>query len=96
MSKKHPRHFRRTVLSLLIGGMGVHQTAMAGDFLSLAQYPAGSAVKEPAPNVIISIDNSGSMSLTSMGVTQQKLMMVINPTLSGVPTQNQQTRIHLG
>jgi len=40
---------------------------MAGDFLSLAQYPAGSAVKEPAPNVIISIDNSGSMSFDLNG-----------------------------
>jgi len=38
---------------------------MAGDFLSLAQQPAGSAVKEPVPNVIITVDDSGSMDESS-------------------------------
>jgi len=65
MPKKHPRHIRRTALSLLIGSMGIHHGAMAGDFLSLAQQPAGSAVKEPVPNVIITVDDSGSMDESS-------------------------------
>jgi len=34
MPKKHPRHIRRTALSLLIGGMGMHHGTMAGIFKS--------------------------------------------------------------
>jgi len=60
MSKKCAS-LSRTALGLLIGGLGIHHGAMAGNFLSLAQIPAGSAVKEPVPNVIITVDDSGSM-----------------------------------
>jgi len=83
MPKKHPRHIRRTALSLLIGGMGMHHGTMAGDFLNLAQYPAGSAVKEPAPNVIVSVDDSGSMGAT--GITALKNALKTTFTESNIP-----------
>ena len=50
----------RTLLSLLIGAIGVPQMAPAAQ-LPLAQYPAGSATRQPAPNVILTLDDSGSM-----------------------------------
>lgn len=50
----------RSLLSIFIGTIGMPHVVMAGQ-LVLAQYPAGSASREPAPNVIVSVDNSGSM-----------------------------------
>lgn len=58
MKKNTKLTMNRTILSVLIGGMGVNPMVMALDF---AQYPAGTTGKEPAPNVIISVDDSGSM-----------------------------------
>jgi len=52
-------------------------------FLSLAQYPAGSAVKEPAPNVIVSVDDSGSMGAT--GITALKNALKTTFTESNIP-----------
>lgn len=52
--------FKRTLLSLIMGGIGATPQLMAAP-LNLAQYPAGSASVEPAPNVIVSVDDSGSM-----------------------------------
>jgi type IV pilus assembly protein PilY1 len=50
----------RTLVSILIGAIGMPQVGIAGQ-LVLAQYPAGTASREPAPNVIVSVDDSGSM-----------------------------------
>ena len=50
----------RTVLSLLVAAIGAPQLASALP-LTLVQYPAGSASRAPAPNVILTLDDSGSM-----------------------------------
>ena len=50
----------RTMLSLLIGGIGAPLMAWAAP-LPLVQYPAGTANRAPAPNVILTLDDSGSM-----------------------------------
>ena len=61
MNKKNLPNLNPTIISLLISGLGMPSVAMAGNYLDLVQYPAGSSGKEPAPNVIISVDDSGSM-----------------------------------
>ena len=52
------------ISKILVAGLIAHigtETAMAAPF-PLAQQPAGTAGREPAPNVIITVDDSGSMS----------------------------------
>lgn len=56
----------RTLLSLLIGAIGGPQMATAAQ-LSLVQYPAGSAARQPVPNVILTLDDSGSMATDKEG-----------------------------
>lgn len=56
-SKFYPQ---RTTLAILISAIGTPMTALAAP-ITLAQYPAGTAYKTPLPNVIISVDTSGSM-----------------------------------
>lgn len=63
---------KRTLLSLLVGGMGAPHALMAAP-LSLAQYPAGTASVEPAPNVIVSVDDSGSMGSTGIASLKSAL-----------------------
>lgn len=58
----------RTLLSLLIGAIGVPQMAPAAQ-LSLVQYPAGSVARQPAPNVVLTLDDSGSMQYNKAGGT---------------------------
>lgn len=53
--KPHP-----TLLSILIAAMWTPVTAWTAQ-LNFAQYPAGTAYKAPIPNVILSVDTSGSM-----------------------------------
>jgi len=57
MTSKHS-HFKKTLLASLIGAALAPHTAWAVD---LAQSPAGSVDPFVAPNVIISVDDSGSM-----------------------------------
>lgn len=49
-----------TLLSILIAALGSPASGWTAQ-LSLAQYPAGTAYKAPIPNVILSVDTSGSM-----------------------------------
>ena len=56
-----PPYLKKTLLSLVIGSLGLPMTTTAADFLTFAQYPAGASSREPAPNVIISADDSISM-----------------------------------
>ncbi len=46
--------------ALLLASGAVLPTCVAAP-LNLVQYPAGTASREPAPNVIVSVDDSGSM-----------------------------------
>lgn len=52
-----PKH---TKLALLIASLGCTPASWA-DPITLVMYPAGTAYKAPIPNVILSIDTSGSM-----------------------------------
>ena len=65
--KKNPV-LTRTLLSLAISALGMPMAAHAA--LNFSTAPAGSATKEPAPNVIVSVDNSGSMGTS--GITALK------------------------
>lgn len=57
-----PKH---TLIASLVAAL-VSQYALAAE-LPLAQYPAGSAYKMPIPNVILSVDDSGSMNWADDG-----------------------------
>ena len=61
--KKNPV-LTRTLLSLAISALCMPMAAHSA--LTFADAPAGSASKEPAPNVIVSVDNSGSMGDTGI------------------------------
>ena len=67
--RPHPQA-RRTLLSVLIASMGLPPVAFA-EQLPLAQYPAGSSSRQPAPNVILTLDDSGSMGYYTNGGTTQ-------------------------
>ncbi|WP_225781498.1 pilus assembly protein [Xenophilus sp. Marseille-Q4582] len=74
---------RRTTLSLLIGGLALPQAPQAQPtttpgtaaptLFELAQYPAGTAARLPAPNVIVSVDDSGSMGPNGMATLRAAL-----------------------
>lgn len=53
-------HPRRTALAILISAIGAPAATWAAP-ADLVQYPAGTAYKAPIPNVILSVDTSGSM-----------------------------------
>lgn len=60
-------HPRRTALAVLISAIGAPVATWAAP-ADLVQYPAGTAYKAPIPNVILSIDTSGSMGTNDNGV----------------------------
>lgn len=64
--------FKPTFLSLLVGAMGSPQILQAAP-LDLVQYPAGTASVEPAPNVIVSVDDSGSMGTSGIAALKDAL-----------------------
>jgi type IV pilus assembly protein PilY1 len=61
----------RTLLSALIAAVAPMPMAGAAP-LSLAQFPAGSASRQPAPNVILTLDDSGSMAYYGEGTTMRE------------------------
>jgi type IV pilus assembly protein PilY1 len=67
----HARTFRvkPVVVALLCIALESHDFAMAAA-LSLAQVPAGNGGREPAPNLILSVDDSGSMGSTGISALQ--------------------------
>ncbi|RYF64570.1 MAG: VWA domain-containing protein, partial [Comamonadaceae bacterium] len=52
--------FQRSTLSALIG-IGIVPHAAHAEPLALVQYPAGTMARRPAPNVVLTLDDSGSM-----------------------------------
>lgn len=59
-SKNHPqKHFKKTLIAMAVGAALAPQITLALDF---AQSPPGTVEPYVAPNVIISVDDSGSMS----------------------------------
>ncbi|WP_159914348.1 pilus assembly protein [Pantoea sp. 18069] len=55
---------------LAAAGAALHAPPALAAQWSLVQYPAGTASREPAPNVIVSVDDSGSMG--AAGITTLK------------------------
>ena len=74
--KRIPRPHFTSVYSavLMLSSMG----AMAGP-LPLAQAPAGNGGKEPAPNIIVSVDDSGSMGNSGMAALRDALNSAFSP-----------------
>ncbi len=58
---------QRTALAILVAAIWASPIAQAAQ-ISLAQYPAGTAYKAPIPNVILSVDTSGSMGTKDDGL----------------------------
>ncbi|GHC70010.1 hypothetical protein GCM10007320_04010 [Pseudorhodoferax aquiterrae] len=86
--RAHPRA-RRTLLSVLIAAIGMPSAPFAAQ-LSLAQFPAGSASRAPAPNVILTLDDSGSMGssgTTGSGMRELKtaLHAIFSATAQVIP-----------
>ena len=67
-----------TLLTLAISALSMPMAAHAA--LSLSQAPAGSASKEPAPNVIVSVDNSASMGTSGMTALKNALKATFDPS----------------
>ncbi|MBS7776625.1 PilC/PilY family type IV pilus protein [Acidovorax sp. CCYZU-2555] len=61
-----PSHLPRVTLALLIAAIGAPASAAQMNFV---QYPAGTAYKAPIPNVILSVDTSGSMAFCDVSGT---------------------------
>lgn len=70
------RRPQRTALAILIAAIGTPGFTWAAP-LTLAQYPAGTAYKAPIPNVILTVDTSGSMGTTDSGQSKNRLAYVI-------------------
>lgn len=68
--------------SLMISGLFSLNYALSAT-LNLAQRPAGSASVEPAPNVIVSVDDSGSMG--TPGITSLKSALKDTFAASNIP-----------
>lgn len=80
MSNKKNTLFPRKILSIVISNIFIATPVVAADFLSLVQYPAGSGSVEPAPNVIVSVDNSGSMGDTGIAALKSALNTAFSAT----------------
>lgn len=60
------------LVGLFLAGLFLAGPVLAAP-LALVQYPAGSSVAEPAPNVIVSVDDSGSMGDSGIQALQDAL-----------------------
>lgn len=58
---------------LTAAGAALHCAPALAAQWSLVQYPAGTASREPAPNVIVSVDDSGSMGSTGINTLKAAL-----------------------
>ncbi|RQO82053.1 pilus assembly protein [Acidovorax sp. FJL06] len=70
-------HPQRTTLAILIAAIWAPLTAWSAQ-IPLVQYPAGTAYKAPVPNVILTVDTSGSMGTVDSGQTKSRLKNVID------------------
>lgn len=75
---KNVKNFPKKLLCLLIGNLVITGFATSAP-LNLAQYPAGTASVLPAPNVIVSVDNSGSMGNAGMLALRNALSTAFAP-----------------
>lgn len=75
--------FKPTCISAIIGLSYLPQMVFAADYLTFATTPPGSASQEPSPNIIVSVDDSGSMGAD--GITALKDALKTTFTQSNVP-----------
>ncbi|MET0934677.1 MAG: PilC/PilY family type IV pilus protein [Luteibacter sp.] len=80
MKKEHSR--RRSALALAVGTVVLPLSASAAP-LDLSTAPAGTAYRAPAPNVIVSVDDSGSMGAEGMATLRSALLKTF--TAANVP-----------
>ena len=72
--------FKPTFISFFISTLGMPPIALAASNpWDLAQYPAGAASRMPAPNVIVSVDNSGSMGDAGIKALKNALKEAFKP-----------------
>ncbi|MFT3719465.1 pilus assembly protein [Pseudorhodoferax sp.] len=83
--RPHPTA-RRSLLCVLIAALGVPPASFAAQ-LPLAQYPAGSASRQPAPNVILSMDDSGSMGTAANSLSGMRALKTALHTIFDADTQ---------
>lgn len=68
---KKPKLPKKKLIAAMVATIGL-PLPLLGAPLDLAQYPAGTAYKLPVPNVILSVDNSGSMRATD-GTSKKRI-----------------------
>ena len=86
---------QRTTLAVLIAAIGTPGFSWAAP-LTFVQYPAGTAYKAPIPNVILTVDTSGSMGNKDPGQSKNRLGYVIEGlqgTLVNSPKYDDQLRL---
>jgi type IV pilus assembly protein PilY1 len=93
MTQRPPKtlNFRPIALAALLLLQGIASPGMAAQ-LSLANAPAGSGGREPAPNIILSVDDSGSMA-TSDSPTMAGLKAALNNAFSTTAVADNSIRL---
>lgn len=76
---KNQQLFKKTILGSVISSLFLSHASFAAP-INLVQYPAGTSRKQPAPNVIISVDNSGSMGNSGILALQNALRDTFAPS----------------
>lgn len=71
-------NFKLTLLGAAITAIYLPSPVSANP-LNLVQYPAGSANKQPIPNVIVTVDNSGSMGAAGINALKAALKDTFDP-----------------
>lgn len=69
----HTRHILFLARSGLLAATAFVGIAAQGQTINFAQAPAGAAAREPAPNIIVSVDDSGSMGAAGMATLKAAL-----------------------
>lgn len=80
--KKQP-HFKKTLLCAVVGTLFAPQFSGASP-LSFSTFPPGQSAIPPAPNVVLTVDNSGSMSDSVGGGDPQSKMYRLKEALTNV------------
>lgn len=80
--KTHP-HFKKTLLCAVIGAVFAPCSATAAP-LSFSTLPPGQMAIPPTPNVVLSVDNSGSMGSAVGGGDAQSKMFRLKEALTNV------------
>lgn len=80
--KTHP-HFKKTLLCAVLGAIFAPHTASAAQ-MSFSTLPPGQMAIPPTPNVVLSVDNSGSMGSAVGGGDAKSKMFRLKEALTNV------------